>query len=108
MMHQKIGAQMSTSHKEYHYSVTIQTDDLALLGCLRALSQHVQATGNKRIPWGGTKRKDWLQAKHHATFHFSNTLYRDEFLQNARRLLPSDLWHVTEQRNDDPAKPQTV
>jgi len=46
---------MSTTHKEYHYSVTVQTDDLALLFCLRALSQHAQATGCVRIPWGGNE-----------------------------------------------------
>jgi hypothetical protein len=99
---------MSSTHKDYHYSVTVQTDDLALLGCLRAISQHAQATGNARIPWGGTKCEDWEQANHHATFHFSSAHYREEFLRHARRLLPSDLWHATAQKNDDPARPQTA
>jgi hypothetical protein len=99
---------MSSTHKEYHYSVTIHTDDLALLDCLRALSQHAQSSGNARIPWGGTKREDWQRRSHHATFHFSSTSYREEFLRQSRRLLPQDLWRLTAQRDDDPAKPQTA
>lgn len=96
---------MST-HKEFHFSITIHTDDLALLGCFRSLSQHAQATGNARIPWGGTKREDWQRDKHQATFHFTSSLYRDDFLHHSRRLLPAGMWQVVAQRDDDPATPQ--
>ena len=99
---------MSSTHKDFHYSVTIHTDDLALLGCLRALSQHAQATGNSRIAWGGTKRPEWEQARHQATFHFDSPRYREDFLNHARRLLPADLWSVKGRRDDDPASPQAV
>jgi len=78
-----------------------------LLGCLRALSQHAQATGNRRIPWGGTKRIEWEQAEHRATFHFSFNGYREDFIREATRLLPSGFWRVVETRDDDPASPQT-
>jgi len=98
----------TNTHAEFHYSATVYTDDLALLGSLRALSQHAQATGNARIPWGGTKREDWARAHHHATFHFTSTTYRQDFLDHARRLLPAELWRVTAQRDDDPASPQAV
>jgi len=81
-------------------------DDLALLGCLRALSQHAQATGNARIPWGGTKRADWAARNHQATFHFSSIGYRDDFLAQARRLLPESLWSVKAQSDEDLASPQ--
>ena len=94
-------------HSDFHYSITVQTDDLALVGCLRALSQYAQATGNARIPWGGTKREDWVEAKHHVTFHFSSREYREQFVHHARRLLPSELWRVTGQADNDPATPQT-
>ncbi|MFN7137881.1 MAG: hypothetical protein ACK4UN_00925 [Limisphaerales bacterium] len=96
---------MST-HSDYRFSVTIHTDDLALLGCLRALSQHAQATGNPRIPWGGTKREDWEADRHHATFHFTSLIYREDFLRQATRLLPPNLWRITDRRDDDPATPQ--
>jgi len=99
---------MRSTHNEYHYSVTVHTDALALRGCLRALIQHAQSSGNSRIPWGGTKREDWPRLNHHATFHFSNAFYRKEFLRHSQPLLPQDLWRVTAQRDDDPAKPQTA
>jgi hypothetical protein len=98
---------MST-HRYFHFSVTIHTDDLALLGCLRSLSQHAQATGNARIPWGGTKREDWEADGHHATFHFTSADYREDFLGHARRLLPQQSWRVTAQRDDDPATSQAA
>ena len=95
-----------TQHSQYHYSVTVHTDDLALLGCLRALSQHCQATGNPRIPWGGTKREDWESHSHQATFHFSSAEYRAEFLRETRRLLPPALWTKMKESDNDPATPQ--
>ena len=84
----------------------MQTDDLAVLGCLRALSQHCQSTGNARIPWGGTKREDWENQGHEATFHFSCAQYRDDFLQEARRLLSPAFWRQTKTSDNDPATPQ--
>ena len=38
-----------SQHYLYHYSVTIKTDDEAVLHCLRSLSQYAQETGNARI-----------------------------------------------------------
>lgn len=96
-----------SQHQEYHFSVTIHTDDLALLGCLRALSQHCQRTGNPRIPWGGTKREDWEQARHRATFHFSSAVYRNDLLAEAGRLLPPRLWSEVGRSDSDPAMRQS-
>lgn len=98
---------MSSTHKDFHFSVTIHTDDLAALGCLRSLSQHSQATGNARIPWGGTKREDWVRDHHHATFRFTSTIYREDFLRHAKRLLPTEIWRIASQSDTDPAQPQT-
>jgi hypothetical protein len=94
-----------SQHIKYKYSVTIKTDDLAVLHCLRALSAHAQLTGNSRIPWGGTKKGDWKRDNHHATFHFSKPEYRESFIEEASRLLPKDLWEKVGWSDDDPAKP---
>jgi len=94
-------------HQLYRFSVTIHSDDLALVGCLRALSQHAQATGNPRIPWGGTKREDWQRDKHKVTFRFSSQTYREDFLKQVERLLPSGLWQKVAESDNDPATPQT-
>ena len=78
-------------HAEYHYSITIRTYDEAVLHCLRALSQYAQDTGNRRIPWGGTKKEDWELDNHCVTFHFSKPEYRDIFKKEVSRILPRSL-----------------
>ncbi len=91
-------------HLEYHYSITIKTDDNAVLNCLRALAQHSQRHGNNRIPWGNTKDSDWDRDGHQVTFHFTKPQFRSLFVSDATRLLPQELW-TTERTNDhDPAR----
>jgi hypothetical protein len=92
-----------TSHIDYKYSITISTDDLAVVNCLRSLSQFSQKTGNNRIPWGGTKDKDWIRDNHRVKFHFSNPRYRDGFISEVERLLPRHLWNETSRSDNDPA-----
>jgi len=96
-----------TQHREYHYSVTIKTDDEAVLNCLRALSQYAQLTGNTRIPWGGTKKEDWERNAYHVTFHFSKPEYRVKFITEVTRLLAKNLWIKTQEKDNDPAIPQS-
>ena len=92
-----------TTHSNHHYSVTVQTNDLPILHCLRSLADYGQETGNKRIVWGGTKKMDWEMNQHCVTFHFSEPKYRSKFLNEASRLLPEHLWEKINERNDDPA-----
>lgn len=96
---------LMSDHPQHKFSATIHTDDLAIVGCLRALSKFSQKTGNNQIPWGGTKDADWTRAGHKVTFRFS-AQYREGFLGELKRLLPSTLWIVTATSDDDPAKPQ--
>jgi hypothetical protein len=76
---------------EYPFNITVHSDDLAVIYCLRALSDLSQKTGNTRKAWGGTKRKDWERSGHRVTFHFSDPTYRTEFVNDAKRLL-DDRW----------------
>lgn len=94
-------------HSAYRFSVTVQASDIPVLNCLRALADYAQSTGNKRIAWGGTTDDAWRRAGKTVTFHFSQAKYRDAFKREVSRLLPSDLWSVTSERDDDPAVPQT-
>ena len=96
-----------SQHAKYRFSITISTDDEAVLQCLRALSLYAQATGNNRIPWGGTKRKDWERGNHRITFHFSATEYRTKFKEEALRVLTLGSWQKIGERDDDPAIPQS-
>ena len=95
------------SHVAYKFSVTIKSDDLAVVNCLRAIAQFSQQSGNNRIPWGGTKDQDWKRDGHAVTFRFTTPEYRSGFIAEARRLLPQALWSVVRESNNDPAHPQT-
>jgi len=93
-------------HEDYHYSVTIKTDDLAVLHCLRGLTHYAQQTGKRMIAWGGTKKEDWERNNHCVTFHFSKPEYRSTFVDEAGRLLPRELWRIIRTDDADPATPQ--
>ena len=92
-------------HYKYKYSITIHTDDLAVVNCLRALSQYSQKSGNNRITWGNTKDADWTAANHQVTFRFTSPEYREGYLSELKRLLPNQLWKEVGRSDNDPAKP---
>ena len=94
-----------TQHALYKYSITCHTDDLAVVYCLRALSQYSQKTGNNRITSGNTKKSDWAGNNHKVTFRFSSPDYREAFVLEIKRLLPGNLWTEDTRSDKDPAKP---
>lgn len=96
-----------SDHTSYRFSITIASDDLALVNCLRSLSQFSQKTGNNRISWGGTKDADWKKAGHCVTFRFSSAAYREGLVAELMRLLPQNLWQEVKRSDQDPASPQT-
>ena len=91
----------------YHYSVTLHTDDVCVLACLRGLSFHAQATGNRNIPWGGTSEKEWNSSAHQVTFRFTSEVYRSNFISEAERLL-SGRWIQVDVSDFDPARPRRM
>ena len=94
-------------HSGYKFSITIHSEDLAVVGCLRSLSQFSQKSENNRIPWGGTKEPDWKRDGHSVTFRFTTPDYRSGFVAEAKRLLPISLWSVIAQSDNNPAKRQS-
>ena len=94
------------THEAYKFSVTVHSDDLAVVNCLRSLSQYSQQSGNNRIPWGGTKDQDWKRDANTVTFRFTTPAFRSGFLQEVQRLLPQTLWTVVRQSDNDPATRQ--
>lgn len=90
-------------HDDYKYSITIYTADLAVVNCLRALSQFSQKTGNNRISWGNTKDSDWKRDLNKVTFRFTTPGYRESFLEEVQRLLPRTLWRESSRSDNDPA-----
>jgi hypothetical protein len=93
------------NYKEFKHSVTIQSDDLHLVSCLRGLAWHCQETVSRQVAWGGTKKPDWQNNSHQITFHFNRVWYRENFLKHAERLFPSG-WQKVSESNNDPATPQ--
>jgi len=67
---------------------------------------YAQEEGNKRIPFGGTKKADWDNHHHCATFYFTSPRYRAQFQEEAVRLLPRTLSTVVGSSDDNPAEPQ--
>lgn len=92
-----------SKHDNYKFSITIHSDNLAVVNCLRALSQYSQKTGNNRIPCSGTKNEDWKRDGHQVTFRFTSTEYRQGFVSEINQLLPSNLWGVVGESDNDPA-----
>ncbi len=90
-------------HDRYRYSVTIHSDDLAVVYCLRALSKFSQKTGNNQIPWGGTTDDAWRSSEHRVRFHFDDPKYRDDFRFEGNRLL-GGMWLEVDYSDSIPAQ----
>ncbi len=86
---------------DYHYSATVQTNDLAVLHCLRALADYAEKSQLKKVAWGGTTADYWRQHGHMVKFHFSSMDCRETFLKEATRVLP-DMWKLFRTKDDDP------
>jgi hypothetical protein len=93
------------SHSDFKFSVTLKSDDIGAVYCLRALTDLSQPGGDNKIAWGGTGRKEWARDAHQVTFRFTTPEFRAAFLQEATRLL-HDRWSVVRENNDDPARPR--
>jgi hypothetical protein len=96
---------MKTIHSDHHFSITLKCDDLAVVGCLRAIAQHCQKTGNARIVWGHTKEADWRLAGKRVSFYFSQEIYREAFKEVAHEVLRDGMFTAESERNDKPATP---
>ncbi len=94
-------------YERCRYSVSCQTDDLAVLHCLRALAQFAERSNiPKNIPWGGTGEASWRKANNLATFRFTSSDYRATMLAEASRLLPPGSWRPVAKSDSDPARRQ--
>jgi hypothetical protein len=67
------------SDEEYlrcKFSITLQTNDLAVVHCLRSLCEYAEEVVKTQIGWGGTKRGDWENAGNKITLRFSDPRFR--------------------------------
>jgi hypothetical protein len=80
------------------FSVTIHSDDRGVVGCLRALAKLER---DQSDPSGDSNDQDWKYDGHRVTFRFAAPRSRAAFLAQAKRLLPSALYHVMATSDDD-------
>ncbi len=88
------------------YSITCETNDLAVVHCLRALCQHNVQNCLPQIAWGGTSEKNWIRENNCIKLRFTSQKQRDDFVNDAKRLLPKDSWKEIDRSDNDPAKRQ--
>ena len=86
---------------QYRYSITVETQDDAVLFCLRALWQYAE-----RHPLHAERRGDRDDRRMRGsgdgriTFRFSNPYNRGDFLGEATRLLAGKWTRIAESDND--------
>jgi hypothetical protein len=98
---------MKSAHYEAcRHSVTVRTDDLAVLHMLRGLAQHCESGPYPQIAWGGTSETEWRRVGGRATLRFTATTDRARFLKEAGRLLVPGVWSLEGTSDDDPARPR--
>ncbi len=89
--------------EEFRFSLTVRTDDLALVHCLRALCHYCEASSHKAAGTAGAKQSDWDDGGHRVVFRFSTHGCRTMFHEQLERLFPRDLWKIVAQNDHDPA-----
>ena len=94
---------VSTDLSEYRYSITVETQDDAVLFCLRALWQYAER--HPLPPSAGelATTDEWRLGEGRITFRFSNPYNRGDFLGEATRLLAGK-W-IRHASSDDDAPP---
>jgi hypothetical protein len=89
-------------HQKFRFSITCETQDVAVLHCLRALCQWAEEHPKPQIGWGGTTKEAWELSKGKFTLRFTSAEYRERFVEKAKLLL-SEHWTAVETSEHNPA-----
>jgi hypothetical protein len=98
---------MSDDYQHYHFSATCQTQDAAVLHCLRALCQWAEKWKKPNIGWGGTTQRRWELSGGRLTLRFTNPAYRQNFVDKANELL-NGRWAPVGSNDNNPAERQRL
>ena len=96
---------MSGDYNLFKFSITCQTDELAVVFCLRALCQFAEKHMYPQIGWGGSGESSWRKNSNRITLRFTNPEYREIFSNQANHLLHGR-WKLISTSDNDPAKRQ--
>ena len=72
--------------------VTIRIDEELLVYCLRGLAFGCAEPGRRRIAVRGTTQDSWRENDNCITFRFTDNVWKERFLSEARRLFPKGQW----------------
>ena len=93
---------LTTDLSQYRYSITVETQDDAVLFCLRALWQYAERhplPPDTELATTG----EWRLGDGRITFRFSNPYNRGDFLGEATRLLAGKWTRLASSDNDAPS-----
>src|ERR1039458_7708306 len=76
-------------HEHFHFSVTIQSKELFMVSAMRKLAWECQPQINRQIAAAGTNNDQWARNQGRATFYFTSTANRTEFLRELSLILPT-------------------
>jgi hypothetical protein len=92
---------VDTDISQYRYSLTVETQDDAVLFCLRALWQFAERHPSVPSELERSATGEWRRGEGRVKFHFSNPYNRGDFLGEATRLLAGK-WTRLGTSDDDP------
>jgi hypothetical protein len=78
-----------SQHEHFHFSVTIQSWELFMLSAMRGLAWQCQPQINRQIAVAGTSDANWKRNQGKATFYFTSTANRAEFLSEMSLIFPT-------------------
>lgn len=91
-----------SDRKDDRFSIEIHSADWALINCFRALCRFCRDGGNIQISREGDGQMEWRRNGHKMKFHFKSPDEREEFVCQANRLFPKELWEKIEEKDNDP------
>ena len=78
---------MTVEQSQFRYSITVETQDSAVVYCLRALWQYAERHPASAAAYDVSTTGEWRADDGKITFRFSNPYNRADFLGEATRLL---------------------
>jgi hypothetical protein len=80
-------------HKHFHFSVTVQTCELFMVSAMRRLAWQCQPQINRQIAAAGTNNDQWKHNQGNATFYFTSSSNRREFINEMSLIFPTG-WKI--------------
>lgn len=93
---------VSAELSQYRYSITVETQDDAVLFCLRALWQYAERHPTPATDHQIASTGEWRMGDGRVTFRFSNPYNRGDFLGEATRLLAGKWTRLATSDDDAP------